>query len=137
MEFSGMNYISVVVGAILNMVLGFLWYGMIFSKPWAKLAGMTEEKLESAKARMGMTYSMTFVWALFSASVMQIVVRTFGIMTVQEAVLLAVILWLGLTGAAFFTNGAFEQRPLKLTLIDSGYFLVAMIMLSALFTFWV
>ncbi len=137
MEFSEVNYIGVVAGAILSMFLGFLWYGPLFSKPWMKLAGLSEEKIESARSKMGVTYSFTFVLALISALVMQLVVHTFGIMDLKEAVILGLVLWCGFTGAAFFMNGSFEQKPFRLILIDSGYYLVQMILLSVLFTFWV
>ena len=137
MIFSELNYIGVVAGAILSMVLGFLWYGPLFSKPWAALAGLGPEKIESAKSKMGVTYSFTFVLALITSLVMQDVVRVFGIITIQEALTLGFVLWAGLSGAAFFMNGTFEQKPLRLILIDSGYYLVQFVMLSVLFTFWV
>jgi hypothetical protein len=137
MSFSEINYIGVVVGAILNMFLGFLWYGPLFAKPWMKLSGMTAEKIEAASSKMGVTYSFTFVLALLSAFVMQLVVRTFGIMTLQEAVILAVLLWSGFSGSAIFMNGLFVQKPFKLLLIDSGYFLTQMVMLAILYTFLV
>ena len=137
MSFSEINYIGVVVGAILNMFLGFLWYGPLFAKPWMKLTGLTAEKIEAASSNMGVMYSFAFVLALLSAFVMQLVVRTFGIITLQEAVTLALLLWGGFSGSAIFMNGLFAQKPLKLLLIDSGYFLIQMVMLAILYTFLV
>jgi hypothetical protein len=32
--FKGINWISVVVAVVVLQVLGFLWYGMLFSAPW-------------------------------------------------------------------------------------------------------
>ncbi len=44
------NYLAVVVAAIANMVLGFLWYGSLFGKQWIKLSGFTAEAMNEAKA---------------------------------------------------------------------------------------
>ncbi|MBI3341870.1 DUF1761 domain-containing protein, partial [Candidatus Curtissbacteria bacterium] len=38
MEFQ-INYMAVVAAAVVNMVLGFLWYGPLFGKPWMKMMG--------------------------------------------------------------------------------------------------
>lgn len=35
------NYLAILVAAVLSMVLGFLWYGPLFGKEWTKLMGVT------------------------------------------------------------------------------------------------
>jgi hypothetical protein len=38
------NYLAVVVAAFVNSIIGSLWYGVIFGKPWQKLSGFSEMK---------------------------------------------------------------------------------------------
>ncbi len=38
------NYGAVLVAAIIEIVLGFLWYGPFFGKMWMKSIGVTEGK---------------------------------------------------------------------------------------------
>lgn len=36
------NWVGVIAAVVASQVLGFLWYGMIFSEQWMALSGMTE-----------------------------------------------------------------------------------------------
>jgi hypothetical protein len=40
------NLVVVLIAAIVPMLVGFLWYSLLFSKPWMAVAGMTEEKIK-------------------------------------------------------------------------------------------
>ncbi|MBI2935798.1 MAG: DUF1761 domain-containing protein, partial [Chloroflexi bacterium] len=45
-NFSEINYLAVIVGVVLNMVAGALWYSpLLFARPWMKEVGMTEEDI--------------------------------------------------------------------------------------------
>ena len=37
MHFLGANLLAVLVAAIVQWVLGWIWYGMLFKKPWQEL----------------------------------------------------------------------------------------------------
>ena len=41
------NYVAVVVAAIAYWLLGAVWYGVLFSKPWMALEHVTEEQARS------------------------------------------------------------------------------------------
>src|SRR5438309_1663754 len=60
------NYGAIFVVAIVNMALGFVWYGPLFGKQWMSLMGMTKEKMDQAKAKGGMWkgYVLAFVGSL-------------------------------------------------------------------------
>ena len=40
------NWIGVILAAISAMVVGYVWYGPLFGKPWMKLVGITKEDIE-------------------------------------------------------------------------------------------
>ena len=46
-SFTSVNWLAVLVGTVLSMALGALWYGPLFGQYWLKLIGKTEEELES------------------------------------------------------------------------------------------
>jgi hypothetical protein len=48
MEFE-INYLAILASGIIMMVLGYLWYGPLFGKPWMKLAGITKSDMEKSK----------------------------------------------------------------------------------------
>src|SRR3989344_7706455 len=70
------NYLAVLVAAIAAMVLGYLWYGPLFGKEWAKLMGWTPEEMAkkmsdpAGKNKMMMGYGAQFVGALVMAFVL-------------------------------------------------------------------
>ena len=37
------NYLAIIVSAVLMMVIGYVWYGPLFGKRWATLMGLSPE----------------------------------------------------------------------------------------------
>src|SRR5258706_1426327 len=72
MDVVPINYVAVLIAAIVSMPLGFLWYGPLFGKQWMKLSGITEAKMKagkkSGKANMG--YGLMFIGSLIMAYVL-------------------------------------------------------------------
>jgi hypothetical protein len=52
------NYLAVLVAALVSMVIGGLWYSpLLFGNIWMKLSGITQKDVEKAK-KQGMMKSM-------------------------------------------------------------------------------
>ena len=68
------NYLAVLVAAVSNMIIGFLWYGPVFGKQWIALMGMPPEKVAEAKAKgmkgMWKSYALAFVGSFVMAYVL-------------------------------------------------------------------
>jgi hypothetical protein len=135
MSFSDINYLTVVIAGILNMIIGFLWYGPLFSKPWMKLVGLTPEKISEQSDKMGMNYLTSFVLALVSAAVFQIIYMSFNPADVVESITLAFLVWFGFVFAVVINQSMFVKKPFKLILIDSGYNLVSLTVWSVLYLY--
>ena len=46
------NYLAVLVAAIVSMVIGGLWYSpLLFGNVWMKLSGITQKDVEKAKKK--------------------------------------------------------------------------------------
>jgi len=41
-------------------------------------------------------------------------------------------LWLGFSGTAIFVNNTYQQKPILLTVVDSGYQLVGILAMSSI-----
>ena len=73
METLSVNYFAIVVGAVLSMVIGAVWYGPLFGKKWLEIVGATAEDLEARKkmqAAAGPLYVAQFVLTLFQVLVL-------------------------------------------------------------------
>jgi hypothetical protein len=129
------NWLAVIVGTVFNMVLGFLWYGPLFGKPW--MAAM--EKM--GKKREGMKMSATqfllpLIGAFASALVLDLVILAFGGTTWWFGLILGAVVWVGLGATATLANAVFESHPPALWFIGFFYFLVVYAALGVLFTVW-
>ena len=67
------NFLIVLVSAMIPMILGMLWYSnTLFGKAWMKAAEVTEEKLRAGN--MLVTFGTTFIFCIFASMVLQYMV---------------------------------------------------------------
>ncbi|MBX4188550.1 DUF1761 domain-containing protein [Candidatus Saccharibacteria bacterium] len=126
------NWLAVLVAALINMVVGALWYSSAgFVKPWMKLTG---HKMGGGSAGPG--YAISAVGALLQAFILVHFVRYAGAITAVRGAEAGFWLWLGFVGVVMATNIVFEGRPWKLWAINAGYFLVVLIINGALLAAW-
>lgn len=68
-----MNFIAILVAALIPMVMGFIWYHpKVFGTAWMRLSGMTEEK--TRQGNMAVKFGLSFLFSLMLAFVMNILV---------------------------------------------------------------
>ena len=131
------NYIAVLLCGIANMILGYLWYGPFFGKQWEKLVGLTADKKAKAKKTMQQTYGLMFVMSLLMAYVLFhfIWYAAPGSLTLFIAIKIAVWLWIGFIGTVSLSKYLFspDRKSIKLFYIESGYYLVGLIIMSIIF----
>lgn len=131
------NWMAVLLAAVSNMVLGFLWYGPLFGKPWMKLSGLTDAKLEEMKKRgMSKTYLLSFLSAIVMACVMGFLVSLADPANILDGAMLAFWAWLGFAAPVQLTQVLYEDKPWKLYAINTGYFLVSLKIMGVIFTLW-
>lgn len=131
------NYLAVLLCGVSNMIIGYLWYGPFFGKEWEKLVGMTAEKMVKAKKSMTQTYTIMFITSLVMAYALFhfIWYAAPGSYTLFIAVKTAVLAWIGFVGTVGLTRYLFspERKSMKLMFIESGYHLVALIVMGVIF----
>ncbi|MBI2026526.1 MAG: DUF1761 domain-containing protein, partial [Deltaproteobacteria bacterium] len=90
------NYVAVIVAAIVSMGIGFLWYGPLFGKAWIKLSGMSMKDMDAAKKKgMAKTYVIAFIGTLVMAYVLAHFVDYVGATTLSAGAELGSWLWIG------------------------------------------
>src|SRR3954471_3155881 len=107
--FPAINYLAVLVAAIVIFVLGGLWYSpMLFAKRWIALQNKTEEQMraEAAGANMPLMYLAAFVCAFLQALVMAAVIGHIGhgdsIGGAAHGAILGAALWLGFAASTSY-----------------------------------
>lgn len=135
MDFLNVNFIAIVVVAVIHMGLGFLWYGPLFSKPWMALQGWTKERMEQENVNP-VIYLVPFVGALLSTYTLALLINATQMGTFMGGVSLGLLIATGIIVPAFASNYLFSSKPLKLYLIDTGYYFVSTVIAGAILGLW-
>ena len=141
MEEMNINWIAMVVAAILPLVTGFIWYNpKVFGTAWMKESGMTEEKAKSMNP--GKTYGLAVVMAFLIAFALWPEVLLGGapsdphgteaFMTFKHGAFHGALLGFTVAMPVLATNALFEQKSFKYVAINAGYWIVTMALMGGL-----
>ncbi|TSC86928.1 MAG: hypothetical protein G01um10148_33 [Parcubacteria group bacterium Gr01-1014_8] len=138
------NYLSVIVAAVSSMVLGFLWFGPILGKQWIASMGWTEAEISAGREKMKKegwkTYLIQAIGALVMAYVLSHVL-VFATSYMQTSGLMAGLtsgfwMWLGFVAPVTVGVVLWDGKPWKLWFIQSGYYLVSLIVMGIIIEVW-
>jgi hypothetical protein len=140
METLSVNYFAIVVGAVLSMAIGAVWYGPLFGKKWLEIVGATAEDLEARKkmqAAAGPLYVVQFVLTLFQVLVLaHLIADTTRVGGLERSLWIwAAFVIPTLAGAVMWTNEEGRRKWARF-LIQGGYQLTIFIVFGLLLQFW-
>jgi hypothetical protein len=132
------NISAILVCAVLNMVLGFIWYGFLFSTAFIQLMGITPEHMSDPASQKAAVHGY---FASFLSSVMMAIILSYFIIftsttTVLEGLKLGLLSWLGFTVTTMLPTHYFSMKPLKLALINIAYPMVGLSLMGMILAFW-
>jgi len=121
------NYIAVALAALAMWMIGAVWYSS-FSVPWMIYAGVTEE-MEKKLSQMDMAriYGGSIIAFFITFYVQSHVHHAFQVKDAKGAATAALWNWLGFVAMVIYVNNSYQAKSFLLTLIDSGYWLISMI----------
>ena len=128
-----LNHMAILVAALIQFFLGALWYSLFFAKPWMALTGHTPG--ERPKGAIVAMFS-SFIGGLILSLVLAHVVAWSGVGTVGWGAVIGFICWLGCIAAPLLSETLYEKRPYRLFAINSGYWLVSLLISGALLAVW-
>jgi hypothetical protein len=129
---AGINWIAVIVGVILANVLGFVWYGPLFGKPWTRAIGKSPEEMQGSP----MMYAVTVIASLITMVVLAASVQAFGSATLVEGAVVGAALAIGLYATGTYVGSTFEGRNITLWQINTLYNFVVIVVMGAVFAAW-
>jgi hypothetical protein len=113
----------VVIAAVIEWLLGALWYGLIFRKSWLAMAGFSETNKPKNGA---MTMIFSFIACLLLTYVIAHVVGWVDAVTFSVGAKIGIICWLGFMAPPLFTQHIAENRRANLFAINAAYWLLVM-----------
>ena len=136
MPSADINYLAVVVAALLSMVIGFVWYSLkVFGKPWMKETGLTMKDIGNGPGAD--KYVLVTVSSLVQAYVLAHFVDYTSATTWVEGAVTGFWLWAGFVATAYTATYVFTKKSVRLWTIDTGYFLALLLVQGALLAAWV
>ena len=140
MDFSSINWLGVVVCAVVAMIVGSIWFGRkTFFPIWWKAIGKSDKEGPSAQSpalTWGLLILATFVQAIF----MSLMVNAIGSMTpgghtLASGAMAGFFLWLGFVAPASLTNKLFANQ-FTAWLLEAGNHLVTFVLMGAILGAW-
>jgi hypothetical protein len=159
------NFLAILVAAIVPLILGFIWYNPSFlGTVWMREAEMTEEKMKNGNMAVifGLSLVLSILLALFTQF---LTIHQFGALgmiggdpaaegvlpsyqafmddygnafrTFKHGALHGFLAGIGIVFPILATNGMFERKSWKLTFINSGYWTLALTIMGAIVCGWV
>ena len=126
MDFSTVSWLGVVVAGVTAMLIGGLWYSLLFAKVWQRAAGVTDEQLKQ-------NAPLTYVGSLLLAFVMALVLAPFiAHGGVVFGLVAGLAVGLGWVAASFGMVYLFERRPFAHWLVNAGYGVVSYAAMGAI-----
>ncbi len=130
------NYLAVLAAAVVNMVLGYAWYGPLFGKMWMKLTGRTKESMEKDKKDMPKVMISMFVGALVMAYVLAHFVIIGQAGDAMSGAMVGFWAWLGFVATTMLQDVLYEKKNSQLAAINLGYNLVVLVINGAILAVW-
>jgi hypothetical protein len=127
------NVWAVLAAGVSSMVLGGLWYSpVLFGKAWSAASGVTEAQQKSAN--MAKVMGTAFVLAVIGAAVFAMFLGARPALGFATAAgLSAGLCWVA---GSFGINYLFEQRSMRLFLINGGYHTMQYTLIGAVLGLW-
>jgi hypothetical protein len=117
MEFSEISWLGVVLAAVAFFAVGGIWYGLLFSKLWMRLTGITEEQARGSN--LPLTFGLTAVLGLVAAIGLAAVIGSdasagsgLGIGLAVGVLVVATVLGI---------QSLYERKPIGLWALNAGY----------------
>jgi hypothetical protein len=127
------NHLAILAAALIQWILGALWYSLFFAKPWMALTGHTP-----GERPKGAVLSMigSFIGGLILCFILAHVVIWSGWTGFGCGAFIGFICWLGFIAAPLCSETMYERRPFKLFAINAGYWLVALLISGGVLAAW-
>jgi hypothetical protein len=137
MSFAGVNYLAIVVAAVVAWLAGAGWYTSL-GRVWTAAIGMTPEQMQQAKSRPGahLPFLYTFIAQLVMAWVLAGVLGHIGALTLRAGVISGAFCWLGFVITTLVVSYTFAMRDWRLLLIDGGYWLLVLVLMGGIIGAW-
>ena len=126
--------LAIVIAAIANYLIATIWYALLFPKRWQKLTGITDMKPAPMMIVLSLIGSLVLSFVLYHSIVFgDAYVRMSGI---GGGLMGGFFGWLGYIAPVTLMTKLYEKKPWGLWILDNGFWLISLLVMGAIQSFW-
>ncbi|MGA3263510.1 MAG: DUF1761 domain-containing protein [Terracidiphilus sp.] len=129
------NYLAILIAAIACFLLEAGWYSY-FLQSWLEGIGRTQAWLMNTGVNQALQFVTALVAEALMAAAISCVTQLTGPQTALRGIKVAALLWLGFVLTTLSTEYIFEVRTFKLLGINTGFWLLGMMVMGAIVGGW-
>jgi hypothetical protein len=131
------NYLAVLVSAVLGFAIGGLWYSpFLFANQWVNAHGFTEAQVKEMQKDASKAYSISLVCMVLIALAMAVIAGYLHLALFMQGLKLGLLAWGGFALPLGLMATMFTGRKMTVFLIDTGYQLVYLLVIGVIIAVW-
>lgn len=131
------NYLAVVVAAVVAFIIGGLWYSpLLFAKLWVKAHGYTDEQVKEMQKSATKAYAITLVCDFLIALAIAVLAGYIHLELCVKGLKLGLLVWAGFAMPLGLTANMFSGKRITVFYIDTAYQLVYLVIMGAIIAVW-
>ena len=127
------NWLAVIVAAIVKFAIGAGWFTALFGKRWRALQGIAEG---SSMSGLPTAMVVQIIGDLIMAYVLARFILHYGVAGIGGGLLIGFMAWLGFVATIMVGMIFYEKKPAELIAINAGYQLVGILVMGAIIGVW-
>lgn len=127
------NWLAVIVVAIIYFLIHFFWYfPFVFGNIWLKLVGKESEPKSKIIRDSIIMIPTSFVTVLMIEVIMDLTAMN----DIVSALIISMLLWVGFVATIAINQNNFNDRGVKLFLLEYGFYLIGFIIAGLILAVW-
>ena len=133
MSVIAINWLAVIVAAVVKFAIGAVWFTALFGKRWRALMGVPEG---ASMDGIAPAMIVQIIGDLIMAYILARFLGHYGAATVWDGVLIGFMAWLGFVATIMVGQIFYEKKKPELIAIGAGYQLVGIVVMGAILAVW-
>lgn len=138
LDLEQLNWLAVVVGALVYFALGALWYSpVLFGRPWQRSIGWDES--QAPPQQNAVTYVLPFIAFVVMSITVALIAAATGTDELGEGIVLGLVLGIGLSLAHTFVDASFspeKPQPWTWFAINGTYHALGLVIVAVIIAIW-
>jgi uncharacterized protein DUF1761 len=132
-----LNYLAVIVSAVVAFLIGGLWYSpILFAKMWVNAHGFDEEQVRQMQKSAVKAYTVSVICLILIALGMAVLAGYLHLWRTSQGLKLGVLVWACFAFPLALIARMYSPQRLTVLFIDTAYQLVYFLVMGAIIASW-